>query len=170
MIWFLNLALAGVPIADDGAAVREILWARPFQLQSAHPYRYTAQSRPISEGWLLSLWVDPAYQVPRQHGVPVLWIGDQIAGRTNWGSECTVVWVPGAHDLRSERIFYGSAVLPERVNPARQQEESAEAARKGIQPIQKIGDLEPTVLVLEDFRGLMEVAAAQQAQCVSLGR
>ena len=82
-MFFVLTASAADPIAlvDDGTLVHSIDWARPFELQQPHPYRYAAAEQAITTGWLVQLTVESWTMFPRQVGVPNLWIGDRIAGR-----------------------------------------------------------------------------------------
>ncbi|MCB9677309.1 MAG: hypothetical protein H6737_19515 [Alphaproteobacteria bacterium] len=156
------IALLALAHADD--RVHHVEWAQRFELAEAHPYRHSATPRDIREGWLVELHVAPDTMVPRQIGVPVLWIGDDLAVRTSWGSGCAVVWVPGDHDLAKEPVFFGSTTLPEQMDAERSAAEHAEASAKGWGPV-PVHHVESDVLKVADFRAVAAVAKVRSDAC-----
>lgn len=163
---FLMTAFAAepVPLVDDGTLVHEVRWARPFTLTVPHPYRYTAEPREITKGWLVELVVEGWTMMPRQVGVPNVWIGDQVAGRLTWarkndGPACAVVWVPGEHDLSKDPVFFGTTDLAERIDEAKRAAVSKAGAEIGPK---KRGDVHGAVLELGEFTALHDVA---QTRC-----
>lgn len=144
-----------IELVDDGTLVEQVTWARPFRLQKEHPYRYARPARDITEGWLVELrvaaWTQRAGPV-----VPNLWIGSTIAGRLRWNSACAVVWVPGAHDLATEPVFFGTTTLPEQIDAARA-ESIVTLGRVLPQPPRH--DVRGAAIQVEDFRALARVAS-----------
>jgi hypothetical protein len=128
---------ADVVTTDDGRSVREIRWARAFLLERAEPYRMTAEDPSITDGLLFELRVDPAMVVPVQTDVPVLYVGAVPARTVNFDpyGGCLVGFVPGAPDLATTPIYFGSTELPERVDAARGAEELAAARAVGVRPL-----------------------------------
>lgn len=163
MLWLTLAALATPP------EVHSIRWARPFVLAEAHPYTHTDTPRDVKAGWLLELRVDPGALRPLQVGVPLLWVGQDLAVPTNWDhvGGCAVVWVPGPHALREELLFYGSTELPERVGAERRAIEHADARTRGVRPLPAtaIVDIDGPTLVLGSFGDLMRVAADRVQAC-----
>lgn len=165
-MWFVLTAFAADPIAlvDDGTLVHSIDWARPFELQQPHPYRYFAEETSITTGWLVQLTVESWTMFPRQVGVPNVWVGDRIAGRTQWsrdteGTFCAVVWVPGDVELTSAPVFFGTTELAERLDEPRRQQ--VVAAAKALPPVQKRSDIENEPVRVEEFGDLMAIAAGR---------
>ena len=119
--------------AEPIAAIRAIV---PFTL--AQPYRHAWQAeRPIvDQGLLLVLQVDPQVARPRQAGGAVLYVGAVPAERLSWAaqSELLVVVIPGAPDLATTPVYWGSETLPERVDQAWGATELAQAQAQGIDP------------------------------------
>jgi hypothetical protein len=167
--WLFGTAL-GSSNALEPSPAREIVWARPFELAEPARYRHTSHGRDVRRGWLVELRVEPSALVPRQIGVPLLWVGDDLAVRTNWSDlqGRVVVWVPGDHDLRQESVFCGSDVLPEQVDAPATRRELRRAEEAGIRPVpaERIGDISNEVLELPDERALLERAAARRARWV----
>jgi len=154
--------LLSLALADD--RVKQVEWAQRFELKTPHPYQHSAQPHPIQQGWLVQLRVDAPAQRPLQIGVPLLWVGDDVAVRTNWGSECAVVWVPGEHDLRKEPIFYGSTTLPERVDAERRALDHSQAADRGWGP-KPVLELSTHTQVFANYTELMAFATDRAKRC-----
>lgn len=168
----LTLMVGGAMASSPGfdpQAVRSIVWARPFVLERAARYRHASPGREVTTGWLVELRVDPAAMVARQIGVPGLWIGGDLAVRTHWGDPngCAVVWVPGQHDLRAERVFFGSDALPEQMDAERAAAEHERARLAGIEPLPaaRILDVDLEPLKLPHESALLELAASRSARC-----
>lgn len=126
---------APVP-ADDGHAVRELVAAVPFHLDTPTTWTMTASPRSVDEGLLLELRADPRWLVPRDAATPLLYVGDTPAFPFNWDhvGGCAVVWVPGPVDLATTEIYFGSSELAERVDAARGAAEREAARRVGVRP------------------------------------
>ncbi len=156
----LSMASAASP-----SGVEEVVWAAPFTLATPHRYSHTVEPRAIDSGWLLELKVDPAHMVPRQVGVPLLWVGDHVAVRTNWDhvGGCAVVWVPGELDPEKASIFFGSALLPERVDLDTRKAELARGAAAGHGPVPVREVSAP--ISSATFMDLMRVAADRVERC-----
>ena len=121
---------------DQGDSVKQIVWARPFQLEVPHKYGWNREKPEITEGLLLVLKVDGKLARPRQVGMPVLFAGTVPVQRTNAGFESghVVVIVPGRPDLKKTVFYFGSAELPERIDADRGREELASAQEVGCRP------------------------------------
>lgn len=169
-MWMIWTALAAEPIAllDDGTLVRRIEWARPFQLAQPHPYRYTSEPREITEGWLVQVVVPSWTMMPRQVGVPNLWVGAEIAGRTAWTrssepkDQCAVFWVPGAHDLHQEPVFFGTTRLPERSDAAHRA--AIKKSARGLAKLSVRTGVSTKILQFDDFGALMKLAKKRCAE------
>ena len=165
-MWFVLTAFAADPITlvDDGTLVHSVDWAQPFVLQQPHPYRYNSAEQSITTGWLVQLTVESWTMLPRQVGVPALWIGDHIAGRTRWssapeGTFCAVVWVPGDVDLRTAPVFFGTTDLPEKLDESRRAQ--VVAASRSLPAVHKRSGITNEPIRVEEFTGLMEIAAGR---------
>ena len=140
-------ALGGVAVAqtyatpvvptDNGGAVRELLYARPFEVNDPFTYWWTAERPEIGAGYILVVAVDPEFAKPRQVDMPVLYVGHTPAQLTHVGYESghLVVIVPATVNLATDPIFFGSLELPERVDAARGAQEMAAALTLGIRPV-----------------------------------
>jgi hypothetical protein len=139
--WTLGAAFAQegeVPVVPTGevGTVRNLLYARPFRMEKPYRYEWTAERAEITSGTILVVEVDKEFAKPREIGVPVLYVGTTPAEVTNVGYESgrMIVIVPGAVDLRTTPIFFGSEELPERVDAARGALELEAARAIGIVP------------------------------------
>ena len=132
------LAQEEVPVVptDYGNAVKKLLYARPFQLESEAVYGWTKERSRYSEGLILVLEVDRDYAQQRNAFMPVLYVGTRPAEVTNHGHESgrMVVIVPGKPNLETTPIYFGSVQLPERVTSARGTQELEAARALGIRP------------------------------------
>ena len=167
--WLLGSASASGTDAFAPEAVHQITWARPFRLDVPIRYQHASPGRFVQDGWLIELRVDPAAMQARAGGVPVLWIGTDLAVRTNWDHPggCAVVWVPGSHDLRNEPVFFGSDTLPEQMTSERGAAERRRAAQAGVKPLPapQVLDVKNEVVLLESERGLLQLAAQMSSRC-----
>ncbi len=118
------------PVAPS--AVQGVLCARPFTLEKPFAYTYLRDAPFVGGGHLLVVAVDPEAAKPRQVGMPVLYVGDTPAHLTNSGypSGRLVVIVPDWVDPTGP-VFYGSTLLPERVDRAHGARELALARARG---------------------------------------
>ncbi|NOY25684.1 MAG: hypothetical protein GXP62_07400 [Oligoflexia bacterium] len=91
---------------------------RPFFLGQSTIYKWSADGRPVDQGYVLVLGVDPELARPRQGPHPVLYVGDTPAERLSWSSTAPnlVVLIPGPIDLTATPVFWGDETLPERVD------------------------------------------------------
>jgi hypothetical protein len=119
------------------AAVKSILYARPFALRDGFAYHWCKERPNVKEGMLLVLEVDPALVVPRAIATPVLYVGDQVAERVNAGDKCgrVIALVPGHVDLAQSPIWFGRPGLPDQVDSARIKQERGLADAAGIKPL-----------------------------------
>jgi len=121
---------------DQGASVRDLIYARSFTLEEPFTYLWMREHPQVTSGTILVLDVDRAYARPRPVDMPVLYVGGTPAELMNVGYESgtIIAIVPGNRDLTAEPIFFGSIELPERVDASRGQEELAAAWAAGIRP------------------------------------
>ncbi|MBX2797559.1 MAG: hypothetical protein KTR31_07825 [Myxococcales bacterium] len=157
-------------IVDDGTLVDRIWEVTPFRLGEAHPYRHARTPRSVKEGAVVVLSVAPWTQVARPVGVPLLWVGDQLAVRLTWGDRegCAVVWVPRRPEP-SDLVFFGTTELPERMGPAQRVAQAGAAQRRGIsaRSAEEWRTAERPLRSFVDFRELH--AWATQRRCTSAG-
>lgn len=127
VLLFAGLALAAAPTLVE---------ARPVRLQQAHLFQWSASSRPVQEGVVLVLGVDPAEARPRQGPHPVLYVGETPAERLSWSSTAPylVVFAPGPVDLSTTPVYWGDERLPEQVDAAHGRAQLAAAEARGATP------------------------------------
>ena len=134
---FLLVSLCTAQPAGPTSGVLDVLAARSVTFGTPHPYPWAKDHAPLTEGTVLVLQVEPALVVPRQVGVPVLFVGDTPVERINtgWPSGRLVVLVPGDVDLATAPAWFGSTELPERVDEERGRAELDAALAAGFQPL-----------------------------------
>ncbi len=135
--------LPALPSAAQG--VRGLLFAQPYVLDQAYTHSWRAERPQTNAGCLLVLEVDDAFTVPRNTAESVLYVGDEVAERINWGtgSGRVVALLPSqvqggeapALDLESTLIFYGSPALPEQVDASIVESELLAARAAGVAPL-----------------------------------
>ena len=125
-------AIAAPPVPVTPAAVDSILYARPFSLSEGFTYDWRKERPTVTNGYLVVLAVDPALVYPRQSAQPVLYVDDQPAMVLNVGypSGRVVVLIPGTSAPTS--AWFGTPALPETVDSAAIESETALAAANGI--------------------------------------
>ncbi|MFL6246564.1 MAG: hypothetical protein ACJ74H_11105 [Thermoanaerobaculia bacterium] len=116
--------------------VRDILYARPFTLETPYRNEWSQERAMVSTGVLVVLDVDPALVVRRDTLEPVLYAGNVAVQRLNHGDKSgrIIGIVPGAVDLTGVPIWFGSPELPERVTANFVRSERARAERAGVRP------------------------------------
>lgn len=134
------------PLPSTPAAVTRLMYARPFTLQHGYEFEWRSERTLVRAGWLLVLEVNPSLVFPRQTAEPILYVGDTTAERVNIGHESgrIVVIVPSnrtdageiALDLHKALMWFGAPGLPEQVDAAKVQHETALAKARNIQPFQ----------------------------------
>ena len=131
-------AAEDVPVipTDHGAAVKDVLYARPFTLETAYVNEWSQDKPQVTAGHILVLDVDREFVRPRNVHVPVLYVGARPAEVTHVGYESghLVVLVLGNLDLTQALIYFGSEQLPEQVDPERGRMELEAARDLGIRP------------------------------------
>jgi len=131
--WLILVALAAAEPADcsGSTGVRAVHEVRHVVLDEPHVYTWTRDQPRLLRVSLLVVEVEPDCVVPRQVGVPVLYVGESPAERINvgWPSGRLVVLTPGHVDLATTPVFFGSDELPERVDPERGRWELERARR-----------------------------------------
>lgn len=118
-------------------AIGRVLVAQPFTLSRPFKFTWSEEEPMISSGTLVVLDVDPALTVPRNAvREPVLFAGTSAVMRLNHGhlSGRVVGIIPGAVDLASVPIWFGTPELPDRVTTKIVTAELAKATRAGIRP------------------------------------
>jgi hypothetical protein len=120
---FLLVSLAqDVPATAVGthAGVDTLVLARPFRLAQPEPYHWSKDQPAYDAGWLVVVRVDAELARPRQVDVPVLYAGAVPIERLNdgWPSGVVVGLVPRSVDLEHAPIYFGTTMLPERVDAA----------------------------------------------------
>jgi hypothetical protein len=133
------------PASPQAGGVQRIVSAQPFLLERAWRHVWRAEQPAFDAGWLVVLEVDPALVVPRNVEEPVLYAGSQTVERVNFGhgSGRVVAIIPSARDehgnvaldLATTPMWFGDAMLPERVNAVRAADELARAVAKGVRPM-----------------------------------
>ena len=144
-----DAALPTLPNTARG--VRGVLFAQPYVLDQAYVHSWRAEQPLTDAGFLLVLEVEEVFTVPRNTRESVLYVGDEVAERVNWGtgSGRVIALVPALLDedgaptleLGSALIFYGSPELPERVDASVIQGELAAARAAGVTALSEAGIL-----------------------------
>jgi hypothetical protein len=100
------------------AAVRDVLYVRPFTLHTGYLFTWIPERPIVDRGVIVVLSVDPALVVPRNSPEPILYAGDRVVERLNWGNKSghVIAIIPGSFDVTSEPIWFGSPGLPGRVS------------------------------------------------------
>ncbi len=132
-------------LPSEARGVRGVLFAQPYVLEQGYVHSWRAE-RPLTDaGFLLVLEVEEAFTVPRNTEESVLYVGEEVAERINWGagSGRVIALVPaplGSEgvpelDLESALIFYGSPGLPERIDANFVQIELEAARAAGVKAL-----------------------------------
>jgi hypothetical protein len=132
-----SIVLATPPeMPKTPAAVDDLVYARPFTLETGFKYIWSKERPNVTDGTLLVLKVDKALVVPRSIATPVLYVGDQPAQRVNQGHESghVIAVVPGEVDLTKVPIWFGSPGFPFDTDAATARAERARAEEAGIEP------------------------------------
>lgn len=155
-----------VAFSAQAQDVHAIEWAQPFELtEAAEAWTMHPEREPVSRGWLVQLRVDPEALIPTQVAMPVLFAGDVVPSPTNYDyvEGCGLYIVPGALDLATTPLFFGSTELPERLDRAKR-EKILEASTATPFPLPT---LQP-VLRTPDMRGVVAAADARIKVCGGL--
>lgn len=154
----------GMTMPSTPAGVKDILYARPFTLQTPYRNDWSKERALVSTGTLVVLDVDPALVVPRNALEPVLYAGNVAVQRLNHGDQSgrVIGIVPGNVDLATTPIYFGTPQLPERVTESSARAERARAERAGVRPLgaERIASvLKPAVRAMDLAALLRDVAA-----------
>ncbi len=105
------------PAPKTPTVVRDVLHVRPFTLETGYLFTWVPERPTVDRGVIVVLSVDPALVVPRNAPEPILYAGDRVVERLNWGNESgrVIAIIPGSFDVASEPIWFGSPGLPGRV-------------------------------------------------------
>lgn len=147
-------------------AVRDILYARPFTVDTPFINSWSSDRPRVSAGVLVVLEVDPAYVDPRDAALnPVLYAGNFAVIPLNRPSESgrVIGIIPGTIDLATAPIWFGPPEFPERLTPATVQAERARAERAGIRPFpaEKIAAVQRPPVRSADVGSLLRDIGAQ---------
>ena len=140
-----------------------VVYAQRFDLAQPYIHWWRAEKPQTRSGWLLVVKTDKDKLQLRQVATPVLYVGAQTAERINVGDESghVVVLVPGDFELTEAPIYWGDAILPERVDGKWIDRELELARDRGVQaptPDRMIEVLHDT-LRLENVNQLRRAAA-----------
>jgi hypothetical protein len=148
------------------------------ELVAVTPITMPGPERPVmlptreswSEGWLVTVRVDPATRVHTQGLAPQWWIGDQPV--YSWGSDpvggCAVFLVEGPVDLSTAPMFLGPAELAERVDLATARRRLQDAERAGAvrwTPAELAAHTAPRV-TLARAGAISHLMDVEQAKCM----
>lgn len=132
-------------LPDAALGVRDVLFVRPFTLDEPYVHAWRAERPEVDAGFILVLEVEQPFTIARDSLESVLYVGEQVAERLNWGtgSGRVVALVPaprGAEgepelDLEAALMWYGTPALPERVDSARVDAERDLARAGGVEPL-----------------------------------
>ncbi len=113
-----------------------LLHAERFDLGKPQAHFWRAERPLYDSGWLVVLSVDPTLVFARQTEEPVLYVGGQTAERVNNGSDSgrVVAIVPGDFQLTEAEIFFGTPMMPERVDWRVIEREIGVARSAGVTP------------------------------------
>ena len=125
-------------------SVRGLVCAQAFKLDAPYVNAWRAERSPVQCGWLLVLAVDPTLARMRNELEPVLYVGNEIAERTNPGDLAgrRLVIVPSApdedgwplFDPLGEPMWFGDPALPERLDALAIRAARLRAEQVGIAP------------------------------------
>lgn len=126
---------AAVPATP--AAVRGILYARPFTLAAGYRNTWSKERELVTSGTIVVLAVDPALVVPRNALEPVLYGGDRPVQRLNHGDKSgrVIAVVPNVTDISGLPFWFGRPELPERITKEFARAERARAEAAGVGPL-----------------------------------
>lgn len=154
-----------VPIPPTPAAVKDILAAQRFTLETPYQYTWSKEPRMVSTGVLVVLEVDPAYVVPRNALEPVLYADNVPVHRLNHGhrSGRVIGIVPGNVNLTMAPIWFGSPELPERVTANMVESERARAEKAGVRAFTeaRVGGAQRPPVTAKDLALLLRNVAAE---------
>lgn len=116
-------------------AVKNILYARPFTVETPFINNWSKDRAKASSGVLVVLDVDPVY-VDRRDAVlnPVLYAGNTTVMRLNRGDQSgrVIGIIPGTIDLAGAPIWFGSPEQVDRVTDETVRAERARAEQAGV--------------------------------------
>lgn len=125
---------AAVPVTP--AAVRGVLYARPFTLAAGYRNTWSKERELVTSGTIVVLAVDPALVVPRNALEPVLYGGDRPVQRLNHGDKSgrVIAIVPNVTNITGLPFWFGKPELPERITKEFARAERARAEAAGVLP------------------------------------
>jgi hypothetical protein len=146
-------------------AVRNILYARPFTVDTPFINNWSRERAQVSSGVLVVLEVDPAYVDRRDAALnPVLYAGTTTVMRLNRGDRSgrVIGIIPGTIDLATAPIWFGSPEQVDRVSAETVRVERARAEQAGVRSFgrEKLAAVQrPAVRVTSVAALLRDVAA-----------
>ncbi len=146
------------------AAVRDVLYVRPFTLETGYLFTWVPERPIVERGTIVVLSVDPALVEPRNSAEPVLYAGDRVVERLNWGNQSgnVIVVVPGNVDVTAEPFWFGSPGLPGRVSPEQVRSELATIRRSAKTiPAARIQSVTEPEIQARDFAELLKGELAE---------
>lgn len=124
--------------------VRGLVCAQAFKLTAPYGNAWRAEQSPVRCGWLLVLEVDPTLARVRDELEPVLYVGNEVAERTNPGDLAgrRLVIVPSdpdetgwpAIDPLAQPMWFGDPALPEQLDALAIRAARLRAEQVGIAP------------------------------------
>lgn len=139
-----------VPTPDTSASavdVLDVLFAQPFTLdpENAYAHEWQAEQPQVSAGYLVALEVNRDFVEPTQGPAPVLYAGNQIPERINYGHESGVllVVIPSeldaqgrpVLDLASTPIWFGAPGIPDQTTQDDIDAALERALARGVTPL-----------------------------------
>lgn len=127
-----------VPVPPTPRSVQRILVAQPFTVEAPFVNYWSEERRESTSGTLVVLEMDGAYLVPRNATVgPVLYAGDTPVMRLNHGhlSGRVIGIVPGAVDLTTVPLWFGSPPIADEETPATALAERRETEQASMTPL-----------------------------------
>ncbi len=135
------------PVPATPAAVREIVYARPFTLAKGYTHEWRKDKPQVDAGYVVVIRANSDYLFPRQVAMPLLMVGNQTAEPMNVGyaSGTLVAIVPAARkadgsvdlDLTAAPIYFAQPILAESVDQAAADEQLAFARASGVAAMPK---------------------------------
>ena len=146
-------------------AVDAVVWAQPFTLDVPERWTMTRQEHELSRGWLVEVRAPAELLQARAVGQPVLFADTTAALPLHppLVASCAVVVVPVATDREVRRWYFGSPLLPERLDAARADEELQAAIDAGVPPMAPQTMAPPARY--HDLREVARVAEARFQAC-----
>lgn len=117
----------GIPVSAS-----ELLYARPFTLTTGYKFTWSHDKPIVDSGVIVVLRVNPELVVPTNAPEPILYAGDRMVHRLNFGHQSghVIGIIPGAFDFGAEPVWFGAPHAPGREKPEAIKSEHAMAKTK----------------------------------------